>query len=343
MIDLRSDTVTMPTDAMRRAIFEAVVGDDVYGEDPTTNRLQEMVAEMLGKQGAIYVSSGTMGNLLSIMVNTKPGDEIIMDAQGHIFYYEAAGPSAVCGVQINLVDGIRGAISREQVEAKIRGAGDPHLPRTSLVVIENTHNRWGGAVIPIDKIVGVRELCEERGIKMHMDGARLLNAQVASGISAKEYSRYFDTVTICFSKGLGAPMGSMIAGDIETIEKVKRARKMIGGGQRQVGFAAAAAIYALENNIERLSDDHDNAKRLAEALADMPGVVLNPDDVETNIVYFTVSGSSVSYIDVVIEMSKREILMLPIGEDRIRCVTHLGIGKRDIDTTISAFSEIFEG
>lgn len=343
MIDLRSDTITKPTEEMRKAIFEAEVGDDVFGEDPTVNKLQEVVAKMLGKERAIYVSSGTMGNLLSVKVNTSPGDEIILDSQSHIFYYEAAGTAAICGVQLSLVEGKRGSMTREQVEQKIRGVGNPHFPITSLVCIENTHNRWSGAVIPIDDIKEIRELCDERGLKMHLDGARLFNAQEASGIPAKEYAKYFDTVTICFSKGLGAPMGSMIAADSDTIDKVLRARKMVGGGQRQVGIVAAAALYAVENNIGRLEEDHENAKRLATALSKMPGVKVNPDDVETNIVYFDVTESPMSALDVVVEMSKREVLMLPLEENMVRVVTHLGVDGGDIDAAIGAFSEVFGG
>lgn len=343
MIDLRSDTITKPTEGMRKAIFDAEVGDDVFGEDPTVNRLQEKVAKMLGKERAIYVCSGTMGNLLSIKVNTNPGDEIILDSQSHIFYYEAAGAAAICGVQLSFVEGRRGAITREQVEAKIRGVGNPHFPITSLVAIENTHNRWSGAVIPIDDIKGIRELSDERGLKMHLDGARLFNAQAASGISAEEYAKYFDTVTICFSKGLGVPMGSMIAADGETIDRILRARKMIGGGQRQLGIVAAAALYALENNIERLKEDHENAKRMALALSEMPGVSVNPDEVDTNIVYFDVTESPMSALDVVIEMSKRDVLMLPLEENMVRVVTHLGVNGDDVDAAIGAFSEVFKG
>ncbi len=343
MIDLRSDTITKPTEAMRKAIYEAEVGDDVFGEDPTVNKLQEVVASMLGKEKAIYVSSGTMGNLLAIKVNTNPGDEIILDDQSHIFYYEAAGAAAICGVQPSLINGRRGCITKEQVEEKIRDLGNPHFPMTSLVVVENTHNRWGGAVIPIDEIKRIRELADERGFKMHMDGARLLNAQVASGISAGEFAKYFDTVTICFSKGLGAPMGSMIAADSDTIDRVLRARKMIGGGQRQVGIVAAAALYAIENNIDRLSDDHDNAKRLAKALSALPGVDIDPDEVDTNIVFFDVTKSPMSAIDVMIKMSEKGVLMLPLDENRVRAVTHLGVDSKDIDKTIEAFSEVFSG
>ena len=341
MIDLRSDTITKPTEAMRKAIYEAEVGDDVFGEDPTVNKLQDVVAKMLGKEEAIYVSSGTMGNLLAIKVNTNPGDEVVLDAQSHVFYYEAAGAAAICGVQLNLVNGKRGCMTKEQVEGKIRDLGNPHYPVTSLVVVENTHNRWGGAVIPIDEIKRIRKLSDERGFKMHMDGARLLNAQVASGISAGEFAKYFDTVTICFSKGLGAPMGSMIAADSNTIDRVRRARKMIGGGQRQVGIAAAAALYAIQNNIDRLSDDHDNAKRLAKALSALPGVDVNPDEVDTNIVYFDVTKSPMNAIDVMIKMAEQGVLMLPMDENRVRAVMHLGVDSHDIDKAIEAFSEVF--
>lgn len=341
MIDLRSDTVTKPTEGMRKAIFEAEVGDDVFGEDPTINRLQNHVADMLGKEKAIYVCSGTMGNLLSVMALTEAGDEVIIDAESHIRYYEGAGSAAFCGIQLYQIDGVRGAISAEQISAAIRPK-DHHYPKSSLVVIENTHNRHGGAIVPIDEIKKINEVSKEGGLKMHLDGARLLNAEVASKVPAKEYAKYFDTVTICFSKGLGAPMGSMIAADGDVIEKVHRYRKMTGGGQRQVGIAAAAALYALENHVERLAEDHENAKRLSKALSEMPGVVIDPNDVETNIVIFDVSKSKLGAMDIVSEMGKREVLMLPFGETLIRCVTHLGIEGKDIDYAISVFSDVLK-
>lgn len=342
MIDLRSDTVTKPTEGMRKAIFEAEVGDDVFGEDPTVNHLQNYVADMLGKERAIYVCSGTMGNLLSVMALTEAGDEVIIDAESHIRYYEGAGTAAFCGVQLYPIDGVRGAISAEQIRTMIRPK-DHHYPKSSLVVIENTHNRRGGAVIPIDEIKKIREVSREKNLKMHLDGARLLNAQIASKVPAKEYAKYFDTVTICFSKGLGAPMGSMIAADFDLIEKVHRYRKMTGGGQRQVGIAAAAALYALENHVERLAEDHENAKRLSKALSEMPGVLIDPRDVETNIVIFDVSRSNLGTMDIVAEMGKKGVLMLPFGETLIRCVTHLGINGKDIDDAITAFSEVLKG
>jgi threonine aldolase len=340
MIDLRSDTITKPTDAMRRAIFEAEVGDDVFYEDPTVNRLQERVAALLGKERAIWVASGTMGNLLSIKALTQPGEEVILEAENHVFVYEAAGSAVFSGVQLRPVAGKRGLITREQVEAAVRPP-DVHQPRTSVVVIENTHNRAGGAVIPIEEIARIRGLCAERGISMHMDGARLLNAAVATGVAASRYAQHFDTVTICFSKGLGAPMGSMIAGDTPVIERVHRYRKMVGGGQRQVGIAAAAALYAIDHHVDRLVEDHANAKRLAEALAGLPGVILNPQDVDTNIVIFEVDPARMTPVDVVVQMGKRGVLMFPFGPTKIRCVTHLNVSSDDIETAIGAFDEVF--
>ena len=340
MIDLRSDTVTKPTQEMRRAIYEADVGDDVFGEDPTVNRLQGRVAELLGKERAIWVASGTMGNLLSVKSLTEPGDEVIVEAESHVFMYEAAGAAAFSGVQLRTIPGKRGAITREQVQSAIRPQ-DFHQPKSSLVVIENTHNRAGGAIIPIDEIKRIRKFCLDSGLKMHMDGARLLNAAVASGTSAREYAKHFDTVTICFSKGLGAPMGSMIAGDGGVIDRVRRFRKMVGGGQRQVGIAAGAAIWALEHHVGRLADDHKNARRLAEALSEMPGISLDPDEVETNIVIFEIDGEKRKPVDIVVEMGKRGILMLPFGETKIRCVTHLDVTADDIEETVGAFRAVF--
>jgi len=341
MIDLRSDTVTKPTDEMRKAIATAPVGDDVFGEDPTVNKLQEKVAGLLGKERAIYVSSGTMGNLLSVKALTKPGDEVILEAESHIIHYEGAGTAMICGVQLRPIAGKRGAITPEQILPAIR-PDDHHYPRSALISLENTHNRWGGAVLPLDLIREIRALADEKGLKMHMDGARLFNAQIASGVSAREYAKYFDTVTICFSKGLGAPMGSMIASDAETIDTVHRFRKMVGGGQRQVGIVAAAALYALDHHVSRLADDHKRARRLADALAKMPGVSIHPEEVETNIVIFDVSASLMTPLDIVTKMGERSILMLPFGETRIRCVIHLGVSEQDISETISAFLEVFK-
>lgn len=341
MIDLRSDTITKPTEPMRKAIYEARVGDDVFSEDPTVNLLQERVAALIGKERALWVASGTMGNLLSIKALTQPGEEVIVEAENHVFIYEAAGSAVFSGVQLRPIEGKRGLITRGQVEAAIRPP-DVHQPRTSVVVIENTHNRAGGAIIPIDEIERIRELCQERGISMHMDGARLLNAVVASGITADRYAKNFDTVTICFSKGLGAPMGSMIAGTGSVIERVHRFRKMVGGGQRQVGIAAAAALYAIDHHIDRLAEDHANARRLAEALSRLSGVIINPDEVDTNIVIFEVDPARMTPVDVVVEMGKRGVLMFPFGPTKVRCVTHLDVSSADIDAAIGAFDEVFK-
>ncbi len=341
MIDLRSDTITRPTEPMRRAMYEAEVGDDVFFEDPTVNRLQERVAALLGKEGAIWVASGTMGNLLSIKALTSPGEEVIVEAENHVFVYEAAGSAAVSGVQLNTIVGKRGLITRRQVEAAIRPE-DIHQPRTAVVVIENTHNRAGGAIIPIDEIERIGDLCRDRGIAMHMDGARLLNAVVASGVEAHRYAKPFDTVTICFSKGLGAPMGSMIAGSADVIGRVRRARKMLGGGQRQVGITAAAALYALDHHVERLAEDHANARRLADALAGMPGVILDPQEVETNIVIFEVDPKKTSPAEVVAAMAERGVLMFAFGATKVRCVTHLDVSPAEIEAAIGAFSEVFK-
>jgi threonine aldolase len=228
-----------------------------------------------------------------------------------------------------------------QVEHAVRDTGNAHYPRSSLVCIENTHNRMNGAIQSLSDIKGIRKVCDEKGLAMHMDGARLMNASVASGITPAEYATYFETLTICFSKGLGAPMGSMVAADKETIHTVHRYRKLVGGGQRQVGVVAAAALYALEHHVERLAEDHENARRLALALADMKGVGIDPDDIDTNIVYFDVTETGKTALDVVIEMANKGVMMLPLGDMSVRCVTHLGVDTKDINTAISAFAEVF--
>ena len=292
-IDLRSDTVTKPSTQMRQAMANAEVGDDVFGDDPTVNLLQEKVADMLGKETSLFVPSGTMANLIAILTHTNPGDEVIMEKESHTFNYELGGAAALAGVQINPLIGDRGILEKEQIEHAIR-MPDVHIPQTKLVCLENTHNRGSGAIYPLEKIWLISELAKDKGLKMHLDGARLFNASVASGIEVSEYAKYFDSLMFCFSKGLGAPVGSILAGTKEFIEKAHRYRKMLGGGMRQIGILAAAALYALEHNIDRLAEDHRHAKMLANALAKIKGFQINPDHVETNIVIFDVSNSGLT-------------------------------------------------
>ncbi len=339
LVDLRSDTVTKPTPGMRRAMAEAEVGDDVFGDDPTVNRLQEKVASLLGKEAAIYVPSGSMGNQTAIRAQTEPGDEIIADADTHLYNNEAGAPAGLSGCSLRLLSGDRGLFRAEDVRAAIRST-DSHFPQSALVVVENTHNRGGGSIWPTDRIAAIREVVDEFGLKMHLDGARLMNACVAAGKAPTEYTRYFDTVSICFSKGLGAPVGSAVASTAKTIRRVHRFRKMFGGGMRQAGIIAAGALYALEHNVERLGEDHTNAKRLATALAEMPCISIDAAGVETNIVYFDVAdvwGTAESLCDA---LHERGVWMRPVAPQRIRAVTHLDVSSEGIERAISVLNSI---
>lgn len=335
IVDLRSDTLTKPTPEMRQAIAQAEVGDDVFGEDPTVNSLQEMAAELLGKEAAIFVCSGTMANQLAIRAQTQHGDEIIVEKNCHTFNYEAGGAAALSGVLVHTLEGRRGILEADQIREAIRPA-DHHFAPTRLICLENTHNRGGGSIYPIDKIASIRELALERDLFMHLDGARLFNASVASGVEAKEYARHFDSVSFCLSKGLGCPVGSLVAGSGPLIEKIHRFRKMFGGGMRQAGILAAAGIYALEHNIARLREDHDNAKRLARGLHAISGVTIDPEEVETNIVIFDVTGTGRSADEMTDLLKQRGVLVLPVSETRIRAVTHLDVTQDDIDRAIAA-------
>jgi len=340
IIDLRSDTVTKPSKEMRRAMATAKVGDDVFGDDPTVNLLQEKVADMLEKEATLFVPSGTMANLIAILTHTNPGDEVIMEKDSHTFNYEVGGAAALAGVQINPLIGDRGILEQEQVEEAIR-MPNVHIPQTKLICIENTHNRGCGAIYPMKKIRTISQLAEERKLKMHLDGARLFNACVATGFAVKEYAKYFDSLTFCFSKGLGAPVGSILAGSKEFIKKAHRYRKMLGGGMRQVGILAAAAIYALDNNVKRLAEDHLHAKMLANALAKMDGFQVNPDHVETNIVVFDVSNSGMSVNQAVEKMEEKGVLLVPFGATLVRAVTSLAVSREDIEKAIEVFSRVF--
>ncbi len=309
MIDLRSDTVTKPSEAMREAMVRAEVGDDVYGEDPTVNRLQEIAAALLGKAYALFVPSGTMANQLSIRVQTKPGDEVIIESRAHIMRYEQGAAAALAGVQLHT-----------------------HTLPTGLICLENTHNSGGGSIYPLATIERIREIALAHGIPMHLDGARLFNAVVATGVSGAEYARHFETVSFCLSKGLGAPVGSLIVtNDRPMVDKLRRFRRMYGGGMRQAGILAAAGIYALEHNISRLKEDHEHARRLARLLQKIPTVSLEPDHVETNIVIFDVVGSSRSAQDIVAALKKEGLLLNAVGGTTFRAVTHLDVTTRDIE------------
>jgi threonine aldolase len=341
-IDLRSDTVTQPTADMRRAMFAAGVGDDVFGEDPTVNALQEKVARLLDKEAALFVASGTMANQLSIKAHTQPGDEVIIEAGAHAMNFEGGAGAVLSGVQFFGVPGSRGIIDAAQVEAAIR-VDDVHFPVSRLIVIENTHNRGGGSVFPLGKIQQIRELATRRGLRMHMDGARLWNACVATGISPAAYAAPFDSVSVCLSKGLGCPVGSLVLGSKDFIKRVRRFRKMVGGGWRQAGFLAAAGIYALDHHIDRLQEDHRKALKLAQGLAETKNVVINPAEVETNILFFDVSRAERTAQEVAAAAKGKGVLLHPTAKTRIRCVTHLDVSFEDIDHALGAIEGVMKG
>ena len=339
-IDLRSDTVTRPTPAMRRAMAGAEVGDDVFGEDPTVNRLQERAAERVGKEAALFVPSGIMANQLAVRLLTQPGDELIIEAQAHIFHYEAGAGGALSGIQFYPLAGARGILEAEQVADAIR-TDENYLPPTRLICLENTHNRGGGRIYPLEKIKAIAKIARSRGVAMHLDGARIFNASVASGIPAAEYAKPFDTVSFCLSKGLGAPVGSMICTSADRIPFLRRLRRMFGGGMRQAGILAAAGLYALDHNVKRLAEDHAHAKQLATALSDRPGVSIDPDHVETNIVIFDISKSRYSPPRAVETLKQEGVLVVPFGKTLLRAVTHLDISGKDIEKAIGAFRKVF--
>jgi threonine aldolase len=339
VIELRSDTLTKPGAEMRTAMAEAEVGDDVFGEDPTVNRLQAKAAELLGKEAAIFVCSGTMANQSAIRAQTQHGDEIIVDKNCHTFNYEAGGVAALSGVLVQTLEGQRGILKVQQIEDAIRPP-DHHFAPTRLICLENTHNRGGGAIYPIEEIVRIHKLARQRGLSMHLDGARLFNACVASGVEARDYARYFDSVAFCLSKGLGCPVGSLVVGSAELIERVHRYRKMFGGGMRQVGILAAAGLYALDHHISRLKEDHDNAKRLATGLHGLEGVTVNPDEVETNIVIFDVGGTGRDAESVCEALRNQGVLTFAISKTRVRAVTHLDVSRDDIEEAIERIHQV---
>jgi threonine aldolase len=335
-IDLRSDTVTLPTAKMRAAMANAEVGDDVFGGDPTVNLLEKRTAEVLGKEAAVFVPSGTMGNQIAIRAHTEPGQEIILDANAHIYFYEAGGPAALSGVTCRCIEGRRGIFSAADVEAALRPT-DPHFPVTRLICLENTHNRGGGSIWPLERIAEISALAKERGLRMHLDGARLWNASAATGIPEREYAQYFDSVNVCFSKGLGAPVGSALAGTAEFIARARRFRKQFGGGMRQAGIIAAGALYALEHHRARLAEDHANARALAQGLAKMPGIQIDLAAVETNIVMFQVTNPPA--VQIVESLKKAGVLVMATGPDRIRAVTNLNASAGDIQQALQIFGK----
>jgi len=340
-IDLRSDTVTMPTQEMREAIYRAEVGDDVYGEDPTINKLEEMAAAMLGKEAAMFVTSGTQGNQVCVMTHTRPGDEIILEEKCHIITYEVGGIGYLSGVQARLIKSPHGAMNPEDIEAAIR-EDDIHQPRTSLICVENTHNRAGGTVIPMDMMQKTYEVAHKHNVPVHMDGARIFNAASYLKVPAKEIAKYADSVMFCLSKGLCAPVGSMVVGSKKFISRARKFRKMMGGGLRQAGFLAAAGIIALEKMTERLQQDHDNARLLAEGLNAIPGIRIDMDTVQTNIVICDIGGLRMTGGKLSHMLFERGIKVNGGSSPSVRFVTHHGIEKQDVEKTIETVKLIAE-
>ena len=329
IIDLRSDTVTQPTKEMREAMATAPVGDDVFGEDPTINQLQETVADLFGKEAGLFMASGTMGNQVSINAHTQPGDEVICGYNAHIFNYEGGAPALLSGVQLHPLPGNRGVITASQIEQVIRPA-DHHFPHTQLIAIENTHNRAGGTIFPIDEMKKIYEMAKIHNLKVHLDGARIWNASVATGIPLSEYGKYADSINVCFSKGLGAPVGSMVLGSKEFIIRAHRYRKLYGGGMRQAGILAAGALYAVKHNFKRLAEDHRRAKVLAGILSSLDGIRIDLETVQTNIVIFEVVSHLIDAQEFVTRCKNAGVLMIPIGANKVRLVTHLHITDDDV-------------
>ena len=328
IIDLRSDTVTLPSDAMRDAIARAPVGDDVLGEDPTIRRLEAIAAERTGKEAALFVASGTMSNLVAILTHCGRGDEAIVGSESHILHYEVAGAAGLAAVQLrSVLNDARGRIDQGEVEATIRGE-NVHLPATSLLCLENTHNRCSGAAISLEDTEALADVAHRHGMRVHIDGARIFNAAIALGTTVAALSGPADSIGFCLSKGLGAPVGSVLCGSSEFIARARKMRKMVGGGMRQAGIIAAAGIYALEHMIDRLADDHANAKVLAAGLVRLPMVTLDPETIDTNIIIFGVRGDWLGFARA---MKQAGVLTTVTSPGRLRMVTHYGIERADID------------
>ncbi len=342
MIDLRSDTVTKPSEAMRATMARAAVGDDVYGEDPTVRALEERTAAILGKESAVFMPTGTMSNQVGLRAHTEAGDEILADAGAHIFTSEGGAPAGLSGIQVKGLAGVNGIFTGDDVLRAIRV---PHRfnpktlpPPTKLLAVENTHNGGGGTVWPLESIEEVTKAARSRGLALHLDGARLWNASAATGIPESRYASFFDTVSVCFSKGLGAPVGSALAGPLAFIERARRFKQMFGGGFRQAGVLAAAALFAVENHRKDLSADHEKARRIAAALAELPGIDIDLSTVQTNIVRFRVLG--LSPFDFVERCHAEGVHMLGSSPDRVRAVLHRDISSNQVDAAVSAIQRV---
>ncbi|MBM4321591.1 MAG: aminotransferase class I/II-fold pyridoxal phosphate-dependent enzyme [Deltaproteobacteria bacterium] len=334
--DFRSDTVTLPTEEMRRSVFAAELGDDVLGGDPTVERLQQMAAELTGKEAALFVASGTMANLLAVTSHCRAGDEVILGEGSHIFNNEGGGSARIGGVQLRTLPDPDGCFDPERIAAAVRRP-DLHHPRTRLICTEDTHNGAGGVVVPLERLWRIRQVASEHELPVHLDGARIFHAAVASAVPVREIAATADTVSFCLSKGLCCPAGSLLCGPRDLVEQARRLRKVLGGGMRQVGFLAAPGIVALEKMIDRLAADHRRARRLAESLAELPGLELDLARVQTNIVYLTVTGLPVSRL---VEALRREgVACLVLGQ-KLRLVTHHDIGDDDVERAVAAFRKV---
>ena len=339
-VDLRSDTVTRPTPAMREAMAQAEVGDDVYGEDPTVNELERLAAERLGKEQALFVPSGTMGNLISVLAHCGRGDEMILGADAHIFYYEQGGTAALGGVHPRtLANRSDGTLDLGEVEAAIR-ADNPHYPVSRLLALENTHNRCGGQVLEPAYMDAAADLAHAHGMRLHVDGARIWNAAVALGVPVSRLLRGADSVSACLSKGLAAPVGSVVAGDGEFVRRARRLRKAVGGGMRQAGVIAAAGIVALNEMVERLAEDHANARLLAEGLAALDGVSIDPAAVRTNLVYFDLDDTAPEAAELAAGLAERGVLVSPTGARGLRAVTHCDVDAAQVRRAVVAVAEV---
>jgi threonine aldolase len=325
---------------MRQAIAEAVVGDDVFNDDPTVQELESLAADMTGREAGLYVPSGTMANEVAILCHTQRGDEVILDSDSHICRYEAGGPAVLSGVQLAPVKTEHGVLSLSEIEESIR-PDDEHQPVTRLICLENTHNRKGGVVYPIEMMRKTRDLARERNLRVHLDGARIFNASAATGIDVREYCALGDSVMFCLSKGLGSPIGSLLVGDREFIRLARRYRKLLGGGMRQVGMIAAAGIYSLRHNVGRLVEDHSRARLLAESLSQIDTIDINMETVQTNIVVVDIKRSGMSVDQALLLLEKKGVLVVRFGRTTVRAVTHLDVDDQDVDRAVSAFGQVF--
>lgn len=338
-IDLRSDTVTQPSPGMRRAMAEAIVGDDVLGDDPTVTKLEMATADLLGKEAAVFVPSGTMSNQIALYTIGQRGDELLCETGCHIVNYEAGAPAALAGLLVHLLDGERGVLAPETIAKNIRPI-DIHCPKTSIVALENTNNRAGGTIYPLDTIQAIEKVARDNNLWMHLDGARLWNAHIAAKVALDKYAACFDSVSICFSKGLGAPVGSILLGDKQFIEKARRTRKLFGGGMRQSGVLAAAALYALENNLLRLAVDHTNAKNLAVGMNQLDGITIDSESVETNIIIADIAPDLMTADQFQDKLEQAGVHCFSIAPQRVRLVTHLDVSAEQCQTALEIIKKV---